>query len=157
MKNIFSFLFIICMLALSSLFSNKQSAIFSFFKQGECEFTVSNTTKLSFLPQGASVISNGKDVIIRVDAKVAKYVFQKFKKNQLKSFVFKFEDNFENFKKKLNFKYFEDTQVLADKHYYAFFKIYENFVYIKGKKVNAHIVEKEGLLLVGFPIILTSY
>ncbi len=157
MKHIFSFLFVVCLLAFSFSFSSKENAVFSFFKEGQCEFVVSKKLDISFLPKDASIVANGEDNIIGVNARIARYVFEKLGSSNVKGYVFKIESSFESLKQKLDFKYFKDSSNQNQKHYYAFSNSFDNFVFVDGKKVNMHIVEKDNLLVVGFPIILTSY
>ena len=155
MKNIISSLFIICLLTLTCSFSKKPNNQLAFFAEGECEFVVSKTANLSFLPKDVKIVANGDNLILTVNARLANYMFSKL--SNFKGYVFKFKSNFDEFKKAVKFKYFKDNSFLNQNHYYAFSSQFDNFVFIDGKKVNMHIVEKEDVLIVGFPIILTSY
>lgn len=157
MKHLLSFLFVIGLLVFSFSYSNKQSEIFSYFTQGDCFFVVSKDANISNLPAEINTILNGDDIIISAKTSLAKYIFQTLEKSKIKGFSFKFESTFKSFKQNLNFKYFKGEHNENANHYYAFFNNNADFVFVKGKKVNAHIVEKENNLIVGFPIILTSY
>lgn len=154
MKHIISFLFVVCLLALSFSFSNHSVNAMSYFKEGYAEFVVPSTTDLSFLPKEASFVFNGGDIIVSAPSTLSRYLFDGLK--NIKGVVFKFEGSFETLRGNFNLKYFSDNQN-GKKHYYAFSNSFDRFVFVNGKKVNMHIVEDQGKLVVGFPIILTSY
>lgn len=155
MKHIFSFLLVICLLAISFVFSNNEAEMLSYFKTGQCEFVVSKNVDTSFLPKDAKVVVSGDNVIITFHASLARYIYHKV--GEPKGIVFKFEGDFDSLNHNLNLKYFKDKKIKNENHYYAFSNKFERFVFVNGKKINMHIVEKDNMLVVGFPIILTSY
>lgn len=155
MKSIVSFLLVIILLALSFVFSNKEWEMLSYFKNGQCEFVFSKDVETSLLPKDVKVVNNGADIIVTFHSSLAKYIYQKL--GEPKGIVFKFEGNFNNLKKDFDLKYFEDKKFKDEKHYYTFSNKFDKFIFVGGKKVNMHVVEKENILIVGFPIISTSY
>ena len=58
---------------------------------------------------------------------------------------------------KLQITQYSKSEVQNMMVYYAYTPLYDDYVWVEGKKVNLQIVEKEGLVVCGFPAVITGY
>jgi hypothetical protein len=155
MKNIFSFIFIFVLIALTFLFYDSKKLAFDFFTQGECEFVVSSANSNIDLPPEVKVVKNGTHYMITAPSSLSRFLYNRLV--EVKGMTFYTTQSLQSVVERLNVKYFKGEEIEGARHYYGFCKSFSDFVFISGKKVNIHFVEKQNQLIIGLPIILGSY
>ena len=59
--------------------------------------------------------------------------------------------------RKLQISQYSQSEVQGLAIYYAYTPLYDDYVWVEGKKVNLQIVEKDGCVVCGFPAVITAY
>lgn len=129
---------------------------------GESVLDLSGARNITFVveadlaaKEGVDFIQSGTDAIISVGGECVK---EKYEKYAPKSVVFEFEKSKKEYVKDfLSLNQTMHQGIDGMEIIYGYTSKFDKCEHINGKKVNVMIVEKEGCLLVGFPIIMTGF
>lgn len=154
MKNIVVFVLIFCLLFFCSAFEKNNNFLLQMYEEGQAEFFV-----LSFqenLPEFAKSQKSGNGYFITCDLKLAKYLLKDLK--NVAGVTIKTNGEIDkNLLNKLQIKILKTEEIYGRKIVYGFSNFFDQFVFMQNKKVNLQIVENNGKLIIGNPIIFGSY
>lgn len=154
MKKIVVFIALFVFLSFAFSFEKKQLFIANLFQTGTCEIYASGKTNKN-LPEFASVVTSGNDIFVRADIKLCSYLIGNMQ--DIKGITIFAEGSAEYVLNELKVKISSMEKIGESNHIFGFSPYFSDFVFIKNKKCNIHIVQVEENLVVGSPIIFGSY
>lgn len=102
-----------------------------------------------------SFVQSGTDAIVEINCDAAQ---EKYEKYHPKSVILEFDAHKKDYVAEFLAMQQAQTQNIQDMTIvYGYTSKFDKCQYVDGKKVNVMIVEKQGALLVGFPIIMTGF
>ncbi|MGI5841749.1 MAG: hypothetical protein ACOX6H_00405 [Christensenellales bacterium] len=154
MKKILSFLFIVVLLGFAFKQTPKSVNMFSFFTGDNVEFYCLSNVNVD-LPNYIGTINNGKFLIVKTSANLSKIVYKKLKSVQ--GIAISTEKTSGQILQHFNVLVSHTEVVENQTHIFGFSACFDTFVFLKGKKINVHIVEQNGKTIFATPVIYTSY
>lgn len=151
MKKIIAFLFIFSFIFMAFIDNKSEIQILQGYS-GECEFYCQNIKKYSnFI---TNVTQSGQYLFVSSNLSSAKKVYNDLE--NVKGFKITFNDKDIDLSN-LNIKFLESEIVENMQIKYGFSNYFKRSIFMKGKKINVQIAVREDSLILGTPLILSSY
>lgn len=154
MKKILSFVFIFVLLGFAFKKAPKTPNMFSFFASDNVEFYCLASTNQD-VPSYVGTLNNGSFLIVKTTANLSNLVYKKL--NNIRGVAISTSKTSSQILKHFNVLVSHTENVGNQTHIFGFSASLTNFVFLKGKKINVHIVEDNNKTIFATPVIYTSY
>lgn len=153
MRNLFVLFFVLIVFCFCSLNNIFLTNIISKENNYSIEFVCNKKNNI----EGATEIKNGESYIYQTDSSMAKVVYERIKGCVGFTIIF-FKSSIENI-----VNYFDNFQLLENNNFkdknviYGYTSNLSFCTFVDNNKINVQIVEEDDKLILGSPLILTSY
>lgn len=135
-------------------FENAKPFLQEISSSGTCEIYAKANTN-SNLPSFVSINRSGEDIFAKADIKLLGYLMGQM--HDIKGVTVFVQEDLQKVINQFQIRICDITMMESSKHIFGFSPYLKQFVFIKNKKCNIHIVQNENNLVIGTPIIFGSY